>query len=230
MPGPSNAATADFWRTQNDLTTLARRDLLAFWRSLDLQDPDGVVRALEGFMPDLVQTYGDMGATLAADFYDELREESPAVSRAYSARLGDAAKIDQVRASTRWAMGPLFGRSDNPGPAQAITNLAGSTKRLVLVSSRSTVRVNVAEDPDAIGWRRVGDGDSCPFCRMLIGRGEVYSAETARFGAHDRCGCQAEPAWGSGTPATVHQFIATKRSLSDADRARVKDFLANMDG
>lgn len=223
-------ASRAFRAAQSDLATLALRDLVSFWRTLDLADADGVRRAIEGFLPDLVQTYGEIGASLAADFYEELRDGSPDVRRIYRATMPDeVVRLPQAQASARWALGPLFGQGDNPGPAQALTNLSGVTRRLTLAPARTTVRENAARDPEAIGWRRIGDGDSCRFCRMLIGRGEVYSADTARFGAHDRCGCMAEPAWGSGEPVRVEQYVATKRNLTAADRARVNGFLANMD-
>lgn len=225
----SNAATVAFRGSQADLTTLAHRDLVEFWRGLDKSDALAVRRALEAFLPDLVQTYGEIGASLAADFYEELRDSSE-VSKIYRAVMPEeVVRIEQVRASGRWAIGPLFGVGKDPGPDQALANLVGVTRRLVLAPARNTIRQNTALDPEAMGWRRVGDGHSCNFCRMLIGRGEVYSPETARFGAHDDCGCLAEPAWG-GDPIRVEQHIATKRNLTDADRARVRDFMANMPG
>lgn len=105
----------------------------------------------------------------------------------------------------------------------------GSMKRHVLDGGRHTVEASVAADPNATGWRRVGDGDDCKFCRMLIGRGEVYSADTAKFASHDRCNCAAEPAYDSGERATVEQYAASKRRTNDTDRARVRAFLAQMD-
>lgn len=224
----SNAASRRFWTAQGDLAELAFADLRAFWNSLDHSDALAVRRAVEAFLPDLVQTYGEIGASLAADFYEEIRDGAPEVKRVYTPTMPDnVVPIRQAQASGRWAIGSLFGA--DPDPVAALTNLSGVTRRLVLKPARDTVRMNVSLDPDAVGWRRVGDGDSCGFCRMLIGRGEVYSAETARFGAHDDCGCLAEPAWG-GEPVRVEQYLATKRTLTDADRARVKDFLASMDG
>lgn len=225
MPS-SSAAERRFWSAQRDLADLALADLRAFWTGLDLADAYAVRRAVEAYLPDLVQTYGEIGASLAADFYEELRDASGEVSRLYRATMPDnVVKIPQAQASSRWALGSIF--SEDPNPAAAFTNLSGVARRLVLVAPRDTVRENVRLDPEAVGWRRVGDGETCDFCRMLIGRGEVYSAETARFGAHDDCGCLASPAWGPGEPIKVEQYVATKRNLTDADRARVKDFLAN---
>lgn len=224
----SNAVSRRFWAAQGDLSTLALRDLRAFWRGLDHSDAYAVRREVEAFLPDLVQTYGEIGASLAADFYEEIREASGEVSRLYRAETPEnVVRIGQAQASGRWALGSLFGAE--PRPADALTNLSGVTKRLVLAPARDTVRANTRLDPDAVGWRRVGDGDSCKFCRMLIGRGETYSAETARFAAHDDCGCLAEPAFGSVEPIKVEQWIATKHKPTAVEKARLKDFLDNMD-
>lgn len=224
------ALSARFRRDQASIVTLARRDLRAFWVGVDTSDPEGVRRAVLAFLPDLVQTYGEMGAAVAADFYDELRDGSGDVRRAYRSLMPDeVVRIGQVEASARWALGPLFGTGDNPGPAQALANLTGTVTRLTLAPARDTIRANVGRDPDSTGWRRVGNGDSCKFCRMLIGRGEIYSAETARFGSHDWCSCHAEPAFDAGQRVRVEQYVATKRRVSAADRARVRDYMAGMD-
>lgn len=224
-----SVVTAEFRQAQIDLATVAYDEVLRFWRGLDTTDADEVVRRLEAFMPEVVRDYGDMGAAAAADFYDELRDGSSDVSKAYRARMGDVVNLDQIRASVRIAAGPLYGRGKNPGPEQALRNLYEQTHKLALAPARATVRENVRDDPDSIGWRRVGDGETCNFCRMLIGRGEVYTADTARFAAHGRCGCMAEPAWGEGERVNAVQFVASKRNPSPADKARVKAFLDNMD-
>lgn len=72
------------------------------------------------------------------------------------------------------------------------SQLQGAATRLVLEGDRETT-MRTFTDNDAIeGWRRVGGGSSCPFCLMLIGRGAVYSKESARFQSHDRCSCKPE--------------------------------------
>jgi hypothetical protein len=64
---------------------------------------------------------------------------------------------------------------------------------------------------------------------MLVDRGNVYSADTARFAAHDHCDCTAEPAFigggGSFEPVGPVPFMASKRNPTRADRQRVKDYL-----
>lgn len=228
----SSTVTADFRAAQADLVTLTVADLEAFWRTLDASDAAGTRDALLSFLPDLVQTYGEIGAAYAADFYEELRDSSPDVRRPYTAVLpDDVVPVEQIEASTRWALGPLWTAQDDLALAveAAFANLSGAANRLTLIPARDTVRENAARDPESIGWRRVGNGDSCAFCRMLIGRGNVYSADTARFASHDHCDCLAEPAWGGGEPAEVIQYMASKRNPTKADRARVRDFLRGLD-
>ncbi len=65
-------------------------------------------------------------------------------------------------------------------------------------------------DPEAAGWQRVGDGDSCGFCLMLISRGAVYTSESVKFGAHDWCNCQAGPSF--GRPSDVFDVDAYRQS------------------
>lgn len=227
------SATLAYQGAQNDLVTLALADLSDFWRTLDRSDAVGTRDALLAFLPDIVQTYGEMGAELAAVFYEELRDASPKVTRPYAAVLSDdVVPLEKIAASTRWALGSLWTSADDAAfqrEAAAFTNLSGVTKRHILTPARDTVRLNVSQDPDAVGWRRLAQGaETCKFCRMLVDRGNVYSADTARFAAHDDCDCTAEPAFGAPsdfTPVGPVPFMASKRNPTRADRQRVKDYL-----
>jgi hypothetical protein len=80
--------------------------------------------------------------------------------------------------------------------ANALTQTQGSMTRLVLNGGRETVLGTVAADPQAVGFQRVLGGRGCDFCRLLAGRGAVYTEDTAGFDAHDRCGCSAEAVYG----------------------------------
>lgn len=231
----ASAATVAFQSSQNDLVTLALADLTAFWRTLDLADAVATRDAVLAFLPALVQNYGEIGAALAADFYEELRDSSAARS-VYTAVLpegDDVVPLAAVQASGRWAMGSLFGaESLEVAGANTLTNLSGVATRQILTPARDVIRLNTARDPDSVGWRRVAQGtETCKFCRMLVGRGNVYSSSSARFAAHDDCDCTAEPAFAGEewVPLEPVQYMGSKRNPTKADRARVKEFLAGMD-
>ena len=190
------ADVAAFRQIHRDVTALAYRDLLAFWRTLDPSDPIGTVRALEAFVPDLVQAYGQMGASVAADFYDDLRERSPAVAVAYQAYVGDAIPIEQIAASTRWAAGPLFTPRDDFAEV-TLGRVVDITDRLIKQHGRDTVSENVRRDPARPRYARVPTGpDTCAFCLMLAARGPVYATEaTASDKYHGHCDCVPTPVW-----------------------------------
>lgn len=87
------------------------------------------------------------------------------------------------------------------------TTLTGTATRLALEAGRDVIEASIRDDDEALGWARVGDGDPCSWCSMLISRGAVYkSAVTAgdgRFGGekyHDHDGCQAVPIFDPESP------------------------------
>lgn len=190
----TNAAVRQFRRAQSDIVQLAERELDAFWRTLDKDNPIAAVRALELFMPDVIQAYGEIGAAVAMDFYDELRDNAQ-IRGAYRAVLGDAIPIEQARASTRWAAGPFFkGDSD---PQQVLSNLTLVTDRYVKQQARNTITVNALRDPAQVRYARVPTGDkTCAFCLAMASRGAVYANETSASNTyHGGCDCVPTPIW-----------------------------------
>ncbi|AWY05692.1 ADP-ribosyltransferase domain and MuF-like fusion protein [Microbacterium phage Percival] len=73
--------------------------------------------------------------------------------------------------------------------ALAKADMLGSAKRQILNASRDHLLALSKAHNKIKGWARVSDGNPCGFCAMLVGRGPVYSEDTASFDAHDRCGC-----------------------------------------
>lgn len=191
------AQLAQFRQRKNSLVELARRDLVDFWSSLNLSgDPARVRDALLDFFPDLVTAYGDAGALLAADFYDELRNVSPSAAR-FRAVLASPPHTAQARASARWGVGPLF--AEEPDAALALENLAGAAQRLVLQAARDTIVGASRKDPVRTGFARIPSGPTCAFCTMLASRGFVYGSEASagKYNDwHDKCNCDVVPGRG----------------------------------
>ncbi len=160
------------------LSELARRDLAGFFQSLDVWgDPLVVKAALLEFVPDLVQTYGDTAAVLAADFYDMLRDVPPSAA-SFQAVLADPPNVEQAQASTRWGLSPLF--AAEPDPAGALALLEGAVQRLTMQPARDTVFDSAWADPVQTGVARVPSGiNTCDFCIMLASRGPVYRSEVS---------------------------------------------------
>jgi hypothetical protein len=159
-----------------------RAELDGFWKGMSLAS---AATMLNDVLPGLIDEYGAAAATLAADWYNELRAQRE-VKRRFEAVPADIANTG-VGALVGWA-------ADTATDDAAFTALIlGGAQRRVSNFSRLTVTTSSVADPGARGWRRVGDGSSCDFCSMLLGRGAVYTEATADFASHDHCHCQAEP-------------------------------------
>lgn len=162
------------------LTNLAEADLDSLLRRSVSES------ALRAALGPLVGAYGAAAATLAAEWYDELRDTQRARGRFQAI----PASVDESgeQALIGWA----FSEATDESALQAL--LAGGLQRRIANYSRLTVMDSAVRDPAARGWRRAGSG-GCDFCRMLIGRGAVYTEATADFQSHDHCNCAAVPAF-----------------------------------
>lgn len=181
-------------RSRNQaVVTLAKRALAQFWSTLDLSDPYGARDALLEFVPELVASYGQVAATVAADWYETVRAKD--VAGPFSAVLAESAPAEQVQANVRFQATPLFG--DNPG--YMLQTLAGAVQMHVVNASRETIRSNVGRDPARPRYARVPTGSkTCAWCSLLASRGFVYASETtAGWGNkyHHDCDCQAVADW-----------------------------------
>lgn len=169
------------------LSTLAAHDLDGLWRQVTtaVQARD----ALRDVLPALIDTYGLAAGTLAADWYDELRDRA-AVRGRFAAIVAELPDQGGADALAGWGVTPLFQAA--PDWATARTLIEGGLQRRIANVSRFTVTNSSVKDPHAVGWQRVGLG-GCDFCAMLLDRGAVYTEATASFDSHDHCRCGSEP-------------------------------------
>lgn len=170
---------------RNDLATLtglASRDLNVIWQQVSTAAL--AAEALNDVLPSLVATYGSAAATLAADWYDDVRDEAGA------ARRFTAIPADIPDPGTGALVGWATTTATDLSALKVLVD--GGMQRRIANFSRLTVTGSSIADPSAQGWKRVGLG-RCNFCRMLIGRGAVYREATADFKCHDHCACGAEP-------------------------------------
>lgn len=200
-----------------EVVRLADQDLTRLWKVV--ADGASAEVALRDLLPAIVREYGALGAAVAADWYDEQRAKVDARGRFTAVPV--AADDRGAQALVGWA---LRSATDD----QSLHSLIlGGVQRRIADHARYTITGASIEDTAANGWQRVGSGDcTSGFCDMLIARGAVYSEATADFAAHDHCGCSAVPAWG-GHPRPVKPYTPTLRNVTDADRARVRDWIAS---
>ena len=216
-----------------DLTTLARRDLAAFWALVQDWPVEQVRDALMDVLPALGDQYGDAAAELAASYFETERERADARG-SFTPVLPERTASARWEALARWGVDPLF--APTPDAATALSLVTGGLTRSIADQHRQTIVYSSAADPQAQGWRRVARADGCSFCQMLASRpGYVYGEKSVEFRSHDNCRCSAAPSWDpkvekilTGIPYRQSQ---RKAGWSPERRARenrqIRDYLAD---
>lgn len=222
MPTP-----ADLQRDIARLTGLAKADLARLWRQVATAAE--AQEALNDILPALLRQYGEAASLLAAEWYDDLREQYLDAAPRFSAYPADLP--DQGASSLAgWARA----EANDLTSMQAL--VSGGAARRIADWARETVMASSFADPRADGWMRVGRATACGFCRMLVSRGAVYTERSVRFGSHDDCNCGAAPKWGGAADVfDVEEYrIGARRKvgpdgeavpISDAERERVNAWI-----
>lgn len=203
-----------------DIATISRRELFNLWQELTSLPPDMLRDALMDLLPGMGDEYGNAAASLAADWYDDLREAA-GVPGVFVATPSDPPSAERWQSLVRWGVSPLY--QETPDYRGALQLIDGGFQRTVSDRHRLTVVDSTKRDPQAKGWRRVGVGRSCGFCRMLIDRGAVYSGDGVTFRSHDGCNCGAAPSWDESAVTVSDEPYrqSQNRPRSDAARRRM---------
>ncbi len=174
---PSQSEILAHIRARDAIADAAERDLVAVWRTLTLDDVATARREIEAILPLIIDGYGTPISSLAADWYDELREQA-SLSKPYRAVVGPVATLAQVESLAGWSTGALYGAS--PEQEAALAALKGGLQRLLTNADRDTIMANVARDSSQTRYARHASANACAFCAMLATRGAVFlSKESA---------------------------------------------------
>lgn len=236
---PSRADVEAFAQTNRSIRVLILAALRGYWQGLDHTNAIDTRDALLEVVPALVAQYGEIAASVAADFYDTARAAAGAPG-AFTAVLADPVDLESVRSDVRWSIGPLFNR-ENPDPPAALGRLEQKVDELALQPGRDTIAHSAGRDPAKVRWARVPVGKTCAFCLMIASKGAVFhSAESAGAGRkyHGGDDCTPAPFWGNDPypdgydpDALLQQYIdARKRADSGNTKAILSELRADTDG
>lgn len=189
------AASVGAYRTAGDqVVALALRDLVAFWQTLPLDNPQAARDALLAFTPTLTDRYGKVSATLAAQWYDQERALAE-VERRFRAKPSPPVDPAKPIGTTRRLAGYLW----TDDPAALLPGLVDKLTEYVMQPGRDTIADNTYRDPAKARWARVPSGPTtCSWCLMLASRGAVYgnaakAGQSSKY--HGHCDCIATPSW-----------------------------------
>ena len=187
-------AQLDAYRlANNELARVVKMLLAEFFASLNLDRPEQARDALLEFVPVLVAQYGDVAATMAAEFYEEMRA-SQGAQGPFAASLAEGIPAGAVEAKVRYLAGHLW----TPKPTAMLSPLLVATDKYVKQPGRSTIAANARREN--VRYARVPTGEkTCSFCLVLASRDAVYAtAKSAGDGKgtgygddyHGDCDCQ----------------------------------------
>ena len=179
---PSDAEVRAFRRGQNTLVDAAMRAVRHLRRETQGMPPEAVRDAFMDVLPEIVDTYGDATAELAAEFFEQ--------STGYAAPPAQVATRDAVRAQTRYRAGSLFTGGD------FLSAIALDVDKYVKHAGRQTMWDGAVSNGTL--YARVPSGSkTCAFCLMLAGRGAVYATRRAAgdksLGAEYHGDCNCDP-------------------------------------
>lgn len=149
----------------------------------------------------LVRAYRQISAAAASAYFDAFRQAA-SIEGVFAPILASAIDEAQVAASIyvtgrdglRTALDA--GQSTTAAKETVFVRTSGAVTRHIANGGRQTLIDSVQNDPKALGWARITDGNPCYFCLALASRGAVYKTEqTADFRAHDHCGCTVMPVY-----------------------------------
>jgi hypothetical protein len=187
---PSRADVDQLVELNRTVRELITRDLQEFWNSLDLSSPAIARDALLEYMPVLVDQYGDVTATVAADWYAEIRSQAGAPGK-FSPALAKNMDPKYVTDGTRSSFAGLF----TGNPLDTLALLTTKAGKYAAQSGRNTIIQSAHRDPWKPRVARVPTGaTTCIFCLTMASRGAIYaSLQTAgkwnKY--HGKCDCQA---------------------------------------
>lgn len=229
MTTPFEDLTREHRKRLVEITNGSTRSMMALWQILDPRNLDATFDAWAQAVKIVVGGDRELSTIAAEDYLAKIRAEFGLDQYPAQIPVGTpdatvekrlrSVVVDIKEASKR-------GEDLETAMAGAFVKASGIVQELVLHASRSSVSRTAVRDPSMGGWRRIGRG-SCAFCSMLIGRGAVYNSLSVRFASHRQCRCSVEPAIKGVTSSVNSVFVPSAKNISDADRARVREYLAN---
>lgn len=178
-------------RAGNDVVAAnVESELRQVMARIDFTDPLVAREALFTAVPPLVERWGDVAASAAAEWFEEFRG-SQGMSGSFRAQLAAGVPADMVNARLGYATrdsGHLFA-----GQIAEFGNfLSLMVNEYTMKPGHDTVMYNAKRDKAA--FARVPEPGACKWCLMLASRGFVYSHKTVdqtkdgeRFHGHCRC-------------------------------------------
>ena len=161
----SAADAAKYRRANQQLEDLIERNIRQLWTGLGASSPQEMRDALMDYVPGLVDTYGKVAGTIAAEFFEE--------TTGLPATIADTYSREAVQGSVRAFAGRLWTGEQ----VSVVAGVSAAARRHMLQVGRSTMYQSALRNP-GVGYARVPEPGACNWCLLLASRGAVYAKDT----------------------------------------------------
>lgn len=180
---PTRAEVEALRSAQAELTRLVEAELADFYSTIREQPPAAVRNTLLEFVPALVDEYGDVAATVSAEWFE--------ATIGGNVTMATPVRREALERGVRSAAGHLW----TPAADEIVGSLALRVDKWVKQQGRETIVLS--SDRNNVSWARIPTGaHTCAFCYMLASRGAVYGTEDAAKKSHGKCDCVISPVRG----------------------------------
>lgn len=187
--------------TQQAVVAASWTQVQASWAGLGLTEATvqtgAAVEAIRDLLTDVVSVWGEVSGTVAADFYESLRELAVPTGPSFTVVVPDPVNPAQIDGISRWAINGSA--NETPTPESVLAKLEGPMQRIIRQAERAVIENAAARDPARARVARVPSGaKTCAFCLVAASRGYVYrSFESAGQGRdwHNFCDCTFDISW-----------------------------------
>jgi hypothetical protein len=201
-----------------NVATLAAADTVGAIK-LSTKLTDGYrLGALRETIPPIVEAYGNVAATVSADFYDELRVGA-GVKKGYTAiaPTRDWAKISEPIA------GFAIKRFITEAPLQStISLIAGAVMSEIFTTARETMQYNADRDSVKVTYQRVTRPNACDFCIYMAVGFEGKSSQEEYKDFHNHCMCVDVAVFENQTWTEPEHYGEFRDNLEEA-RGRIRN-------
>lgn len=191
---------------QSRLQALVTTDTARVFPLLDVNNVDRTFGTFFEAMLAIITARRTISASLGSTYYSQIRNDYN-LPDTFIPQLQSTPNPDAVFTSML-VTGPIAiknslakGVDAQRARDSALVTVAKAAQRHVTDGGRATILGAVRSDRRSLGWARLTDGKPCAFCALLASRGPAYKSETtAKFRAHDGCGCTPVPVFDPNAP------------------------------
>ena len=211
------------------LMKVEAKKVVAQGSNLGQQDFGGFLRTV---VPAIVSRYGGLNASVAADYYDTVRQDFAKSSKPYKAILPTFDATGRSLTLVNYGMASFM----KTGFDSVMELLPEAMTYTVADYNRETIAYNARSDSGSKTVQRIAEPGACAFCALLAfsttssAEGEAIGTRTFSYAPdfHNNCHCTVEVVFEGEDPIVPDYYADFAQEYADAQGGSAQEVLAKM--